>query len=1041
MLLIGPALFVLALAVYLATLSPGAFPGESASIISSHTGLDPFLPLTHFLWGTLARFLAALPVSTLALKLNVFSALCGALAVWLMYAVTSRLKHDRTFEEHMARFDAPAAQAFSGVVAALFLMVCLPIWVTSTRAHTLSFDLLLLLAVTFLLFQYASGRKPWQAYLFVLVYALGATEFETMIPLGPLFAVVFIFELWQAKQLRVPFVLRLTGIFLVGLAPYFIGAWRFTLSPAYAWRSFENYFDVLWQTWREQYFLLTGGFPKIGWLMILFTTILPWMFLVLKTPGMTAGRKNTWGGSYILCAVLTGLAGALLFNSAVAPWNMTGMSTMMVTPVAFAAMWSGYLGGYWLVMLIRRNRGERPFAVSLRRVVRWIYVVTVLAVFGAAAWNNLPAADGRHGRLVNDFAGEVLDNLQGREWLITNGAIDKNLAIIAHDRGLAVKLIDMTYDRSKAYRKYVASLFSDPRLKTLAYIGLYPMVNEWIAEHPDTVGNVAVLTAPDFWYAGPYEPKPNKILFLGCAAGVEADGAALLDEHRKFWSTFGERMRQPVPDHALAKPWIDALRTHISKVANNLGVFLENRGDKEGAYEAYGQARLMDTNNVSALLNQRSLARRESMPELNALDADIAALVKQLQSRFRIWSLASVYGYVRYPEAYAQRGWAWAMSGKPNLAISDMRRAIELGGANDSLQLALANLYFRTDQAEVSEREYLDLLGKNPDNLGALQGMARIAMQKGDFESARSYLARLEELKVSSVTLAMERAAMEALSGNPAEASKLLQEVVKVNPDKERAWAALAAISVQLNDQETLDRCLNKLQSTGRKPASTARLALAQIAISRGDTKAARKHLEELLRSAPNNIPALEMMVRLDVFEGLRDEAENHVEMLLRQDAKSALGNYVNGTLLAAREQYTLAESAFRTSLESQRTPEPLNDLAWVLVHRGAYDEALELARESLDLDDSSGSTWDTFGSALMAKGRLDEAEEAIQKALALKPDAAPIMLNMARLYEKKGMNKDALRLADSLLARPSEMSRESYDELREIVKRLRAST
>ena len=65
----------------------------------------------------------------------------------------------------------------------------------------------------------------------------------------------------------------------------------------------------------------------------------------------------------------------------------------------------------------------------------------------------------------------------------------------------------------------------------------------------------------------------------------------------------------------------------------------------------------------------------------------------------------------------------------------------------------------------------------------------------------------------------------------------------------------------------------------------------------------------------------------------------------------------------------------------------------------------------------------------------------AFQQALAYNPDRAPVMLNMAKLYEKKGQGKDALRIADELLARPAELSRESYEELRELVKRLRATT
>src|SRR5262245_50021630 len=94
----GLGLFLASFALYVATVSPEAYPGESASLIVTHLGLDHFPPLTHFFWGLAARFIAVLPFSTIPFKLNLFSALCASLTVWLLYALMIRIEHNRTFE-------------------------------------------------------------------------------------------------------------------------------------------------------------------------------------------------------------------------------------------------------------------------------------------------------------------------------------------------------------------------------------------------------------------------------------------------------------------------------------------------------------------------------------------------------------------------------------------------------------------------------------------------------------------------------------------------------------------------------------------------------------------------------------------------------------------------------------------------------------------------------------------------------------------------------------------------------------------------------
>lgn len=1031
--LIGRMVVIFAALLYGATVSPVFFPGVSATQVAEHLGLMPIPPLSHNLWGWCIQFLVSIPGLSPALAVNGFSAVCSAASVWLIFQIAVRIRHDRTFEEAMSRFSGIAVQNFSGACAALLLMVSIPFWLVATRAHPLSFALALGLWAFHLLLRYGETQRLGLLYASAFVYGVGITEYAALIPMGLLYAVMVLLALWRSNALRAAVLLRLLGLGLLGLAPYFIAAALYMQKPAYAWLDYRGYFHVLWFIWVGQYALLMHSLPKLGWLTVGMVSLVPWIVVTGFRTGGRPHSRGVWFGTFVLNGVLSVLAVALLFNFTLSPWRTVGSNPLLVTPYVFIALWSSYVAGYWYAMLIRRSRE----GVARRPLLARAYVVVVLALCGAALWRNLPEANGRIAGTVSRFADEQIDSLQGRTWLITAGELEELLALSAWQRGLDIKIINPRFAQSEGYGRYVASLFEEPRYKSLARVGLIPLLNEWIRTDAAAREKVAIVNAPDVWLEAGLEPRPYRTLFQGQAAGEKVDLDALVQDFDGFWQRYGLQLKavwdQPGPLLISHR----RIGGHLAKMANNLGVYLEDHERPDLALGAYQKARSLDTNNVSALLNLHALARRENLPELADLDVELEQLGKRIQSRSQIWGLSYYHGYIRSPELYAARGWAWAMSGKPSLAVSDMRRALDLSGDHPTIQLALAGLYFSQEKDEESQDAYLQVLGENPTNQVALLGLSRISMRRGDYDSARGYLERLRELKAPPQALALELAVLDSMAGNMASAVSRLTDVVKTSPDNMRAWAALAVIAAQAGDERQLQAALNKLEES-KMVQPTIRLTLAQLAWQRGDHVAARRHYEELLRTQPGNVSALEGILRIAVGQGQRDEAERYVETLITVDPGNAFGNYVLGSLQLFNEQYALAESSYRASLAANRAPEVINDLAWLLRRRGARDEAMSLIQESLALNDRSGAAWDTYGSLLLSANRIEEAEAALQKALALRPESASITLNVALLYEKKAQYKDAMRLAEDLMARPTELSREEYDLLRELMKRLR---
>ncbi len=1034
--LAGPLVFLAALGLYLGTLSPGPFPGDSTRLIIEQAELDAFPALNHPLYGLLARTLAALPGGDLALRLNAMSAVFGALAVWFIFHLTAAIPRNRSFEETMARFNEPAVRTVSGVVAAVIFATCIPFWMSATRAHVAPLNLALLCAAVWLLLRYQATRRFAWLGAGAFVYGIGATNFATMILLAPVYGVFALVFLFRAGQLNARHVTLLVLCGVAGLFPYAVGVWHYAHQSALEWRKFTGPWQVLVELLRAQYRLIAHGLPKLGWLTVAVVSVVPWLAVIgLRINPQGVHTRGAWFGSYLLNFFLLGLAGLVLTNALVSPWRMTGLRPLLVTPYALIAMWSGYVVGYWVVILIRRPRHDASGRVAPARLFSAVALaVVVLAGLVALAFQSRPLTDGRLARPVQQLARLMASHLEGRQMLISASPLDDLLLIEARAQGRTLRVVNHEYARSASYLNYVASLFSgNARLQGLAHVGLTPVLTEWLRTDPAARAQLAVLSAPDLWYAGGLEPVPDRSFFRA-PLGPEEDMAALLAQHQRFWAEALPLLNAPQPAGSPATPWQQYIGRHLAKLANNLGVLLEERKQDDLAFEAYVKARQLFAHNVSALLNLHALCRRTQRPELALLEEELKKLPANVAMQH--WALAYHHGYVRSPEAYAARGWAWALSGKPSQAIDDLQAAVQMGTNTAGLRLSMAGLFFEERPAE-SEKMLIEVLRERPNDRAALLALARAAMRKGDFDSARQYLGRLREAGANDAAVNIEESIVDVFSGRDAEAKRRLQDVIRKSPGNQRALTFLAMLAAEQNDQTLVDECLRQLR-VGKATPPPVLLAVGHLALSRRDWVNARKYFGQYLRLRPTDKSALEQVLMLDRVMGDRDSAERHVEALLSLDAGNAMANYTLGHLQAGRGDLALAEASLRVCLERQRMPDALNELAWLLMLRDQFAEAERFARECVELLPTHSDAWDTLGVILLRQGKLPDAEQALQKALELRPDNPSYILHTAQLLEKKGQHEAALKLTDRLMANPAQLDKPAYDELRELVERLR---
>jgi len=1014
--LVGLALVAVALVVYLTTLSSGVCPGPSASLLAGHVGLIPRFSPASPVWTGLVAVVRAVSGANFVFALNLMSAVFAASAVGLLFVLVREGVAIFVDELGGTATRRRAASLLAGSAAALSLTFCIPFWIVANRAHTAALDVFLLLMAARLLLAYMDYGKLWIALLFSFCFGVGVVEFATFIVVAPVFGAWLVYVMWKRNVLRLPAVLALVGCTVVGLLVYLLGAWGFYKTPGYELRGYAGFFDIIWHMWREQYALVSRSLPKEGWLIILFVTVVPWfaMFSVAKR-GLNDERD--WS-LYLLHVIMTGLVVAVLLNSPIAPFAMLGMGRLLVTPYVLVAMVTGYLVAYWF--LLPSGWGRDPEA-ALTRFYRsffgWVLIAPLVGVLIWTPFRNATQTGTQQTHFVSAFSDEVIDSLEGREWLLSDGVLDNHLLLAAKREGVPLKVINVGAGSSSLYLDYLASQFENTRMQNLVKVGIPALMAEWMQEGSGVQDEVASLAMPDIWERYGFAAVPNKLVFLGATDKSALDADEMVTKHREFWSRFG-----PVLEEGESvvgeNPWHAWGRRHAGLVANNLGVLLEDLGRPEDAYAVYESARGIDPDNVSALLNMSTMveAGRASNPS-GSVKADMDALKANMEQKYDIWSLARYYGYVRAPDAFAQLGWTWAYSGQAGMAVSELGKAADMlpNDKKGAVQELMADIFLRENQPTESEAIYREILARDKGNQAALMGLVHIRLGQKKFKDAEGFLSLAADSGVPSEQIELQRAGIAFAAGEQERAKEILDELLQSNRKLLRGWVLLADIAFAEQNDRTLDKCLRRLGELEGDRGYFGSVIRGRRALLEKDIASGADAFETALSQNPTNVELVEVLLRLELMLGRQEKLRSRVKSLLQQNPKHGMALYVRGSLQIADGELALAEDSLRGSLRASRSPMTLNDLAWVVQARGGYEEAEKLIDEALGLAEKQHALWDTKGTILLRMERYEEAVEAFGRSLAIFDKIPSVHLHMGEAQLALG-RKEAVRQVVELL-------------------------
>lgn len=1062
--IVGAAVTGLAALVYLCTLSPGVFPGESATLMAVYSGLEPMVSPAHTIWGAIVRAVAALGAGGMAFRLNFLCLVFGVAGVWLIFDIMQRVIGSLVERETASPADAAAAACIGGGAAAVALAFSVPYWMCSTRLQYQGFNVLLLLLLFRVLVWYLESDGPVVLILFALLSGLFTVESLGIACFLPFFALTVVMQWVRRGSVRGSSISGACIAFAAGVASALLIANSFAHSHDISLRGYANVWSIVQSIFRDQAIFLKNAIPREGWLNLVIVVAVPWVAATaIARQGLNETRE--WGIMILHAAMSVAVILVLGNAPMVSPWGLfrEAGEVLPVPLLAVNAMTTGYLLAYWF--LIVRNStlvnidGERTFA---QRSSVWFgyFFGTITAVMVVLATGiNILESNGRSGKFVDECVREILKALEGRKWIVSDGLFDSHILVEAHRTGQNVRLLELQSNDNKVYLRHLRNVINeDPDFKSPgidigkllngADLGVIPFIQDWLENDPSAIDRMLVVSAPDIIYAAGRTVYPHYFCFKAGPKDVDKADDSFLESHRAFWTRMQKTLAKSRGVRDAAAIYKGRVRRQVGFVANNSGVLLEDMGRDEDAYQTYQFIRQLDPNNISAALNLMELLHRHGDDGFHSdaretVENDVVAMLKELNEkrlRLPIWSLSRHFGYVRNPLLFTKLGWAWAASGQPGIAMSGLQRAEEIATTKEErikVRTAEAELLWRQNDIEGTESIYESVLKEDPSNTRAMISISRVQTRRGSIEKAREWLARARDNGADKTVLAFEGATIDLAAGHPEEARIKLSEVTDVQPNNLQAWGMLAIAALQMQDTDDVEnRILPRMEAiAGTTDDYLCLVIKGQLLYQKKDLVGARDSFERASMRRPGITNLMEWILRLDFALDDKRAAEDHARQIMRSDRTNAFANYIMGSIMMFRGRMEEAEDYLRRSVGSTSTPEALNDLAELLCRTGNLNEAKKRVRDAISLAPGLYAAWDTLGGILAAEGDIPGAEEAYLKALELYQEDWRVYINYAKVLIRKNELPKAREYLTKANAHRNALAKEDQDTLADLLR------
>lgn len=324
-------------------------------------------------------------------------------------------------------------------------------------------------------------------------------------------------------------------------------------------------------------------------------------------------------------------------------------------------------------------------------------------------------------------------------------------------------------------------------------------------------------------------------------------------------------------------------------------------------------------------------------------------------------------------------GYAQQEQGKPAEAVRWYRKALLIDPSYSAAAFRLAQSELSDGRESAAKKSLESLLSRQPEHVGALAGLARIAIRQREYQRAIALLGRALRLNPAANQLHYPLAQALRQAGQMEAAKKQLALAGQTRPPV--ADPVLAAVeSLSRSSQLYLERGLALLR------AGKDSMAVAEI--------------EKALVLNPDDAYALATLGQALQLVGRIDAAATALERALALGLDDPSVHYRYGMALESLGQQDKADRQYAKALvldDSLREARLM--LVSSLMRAGRYAEAETHYRLLAAADNGIAVFWYRLALANLAQRDCADALAALDQALAISPADGGLLLALARAY------------------------------------------
>jgi len=328
-------------------------------------------------------------------------------------------------------------------------------------------------------------------------------------------------------------------------------------------------------------------------------------------------------------------------------------------------------------------------------------------------------------------------------------------------------------------------------------------------------------------------------------------------------------------------------------------------------------------------------------------------------------------------DVLAVRAGALYQTDKKDQAIADLENNLRVDPDHLASLSLLSRIYLATNQVEKIQPLLIASLDRNPVNISLIVLLVQLYSDDNQYEHAASLMEKLIKLKPETLSYRLRQAYLLDKTGDKEQALFVLQKAVQDLPENMLAKRNLIQYTAENINVERAQQTLEKFIKSENTPE--LQLISATLYIKSKDLKKAQSIYRDVIRLYGNEAVAVNAqyaLTRLLLSENKKDEAEEVLAALLKNNPDHSDGLILRGTLALAKKDATGAISDFRT------------------VQKDLLDSTRLMA---------------LLADAYVLDGRVGLAQEQLKRLLLIEPKNANARMVLAKMYFQQKQFDDVL--------------------------------